>query len=138
HGHRGGGHGGGRDAGRGRVPGPGPVPPAQGAGGRLPDLLRALHAAARRRRDRGGGSGAHLLPGHGAPGTRRRPPGPRRGPPLRMTDAAVVVAEGIVKGYRTPAGYVPVLSGLDLAVPAREMLAITGASGVGKSTLLHV
>ena len=55
-----------------------------------------------------------------------------------MTDAAVVVAEGIVKGYRTPAGYVPVLSGLDLAVPAREMLAITGASGVGKSTLLHV
>jgi len=55
-----------------------------------------------------------------------------------MTDAAVVVAGGIVKGYRTPAGYVPVLSGLDLAVPAREMLAITGASGVGKSTLLHV
>ena len=50
----------------------------------------------------------------------------------------VVTAEGIVKGYRTPAGYVPVLSGLDLGVKAREMLAITGASGVGKSTLLHV
>jgi lipoprotein-releasing system ATP-binding protein len=33
---------------------------------------------------------------------------------------------------------VPVLAGLDLAVQAREMIAITGASGVGKSTLLHV
>jgi len=55
-----------------------------------------------------------------------------------MTTAPVVVAEGIVKGYRTPAGYVPVLEGLDLQVQPREMLAITGASGVGKSTLLHV
>ena len=50
----------------------------------------------------------------------------------------MIVATGIVKGYRTPAGYVPVLSGLDLEVRPREMLAITGASGVGKSTLLHV
>jgi len=48
------------------------------------------------------------------------------------------VASGIVKGYRTPAGYVPVLQGLDLTVEAGEMLAIMGVSGVGKSTLLHV
>ena len=50
----------------------------------------------------------------------------------------LIVAHGIVKGYKTPAGEVSVLRGLDLEVEEREMLAITGASGVGKSTLLHV
>jgi|RhiMetdeSRZDD1v2_1073273.scaffolds.fasta_scaffold64863_6 lipoprotein-releasing system ATP-binding protein len=55
-----------------------------------------------------------------------------------MTPEPLIEAAGIVKGYRTPAGYVPVLSELSLEVQPREMLAITGASGVGKSTLLHV
>ena len=50
----------------------------------------------------------------------------------------LIVASGIVKGYRTYAGYVPVLSGLDLTVATGETVAVTGASGVGKSTLLHV
>ncbi len=50
----------------------------------------------------------------------------------------LIAAAGVVKGYRTPAGYVPVLEGVDLEVAPGEMVAIIGASGVGKSTLLHV
>jgi lipoprotein-releasing system ATP-binding protein len=52
--------------------------------------------------------------------------------------APLLVADKIVKGYRTDAGYIPVLRELDLEVARGEMIAILGASGVGKSTLLHV
>jgi lipoprotein-releasing system ATP-binding protein len=50
----------------------------------------------------------------------------------------LIEARALTKGYRTDAGYVSVLEGLDLDVAEGEMVAIIGASGVGKSTLLHV
>src|SRR4029079_1169492 len=42
------------------------------------------------------------------------------------------------KTYATAAGPLEVLRDLDLVVERGEMLAIVGASGVGKSTLLHI
>jgi len=50
----------------------------------------------------------------------------------------LVEVSGLVKTYPVSAGRLEVLRGLDLAVESGEMLAIVGASGVGKSTLLHV
>jgi lipoprotein-releasing system ATP-binding protein len=51
---------------------------------------------------------------------------------------AFIRVDGLVKSYPAPAGRLDVLRGLDLAVERGEMLAVVGASGVGKSTLLHV
>ena len=51
---------------------------------------------------------------------------------------AFVEVAGLGKSYRGAAGALTVLSDLALSVEAGEMVAIVGASGVGKSTLLHV
>jgi lipoprotein-releasing system ATP-binding protein len=47
-------------------------------------------------------------------------------------------ARGIRKAFIVGGTTLPVLRDLDLSVEAGEMVAIVGASGVGKSTLLHV
>jgi lipoprotein-releasing system ATP-binding protein len=47
-------------------------------------------------------------------------------------------AHGLVKSYPVGGRVLTVLRDLDLTVEAGEMVAIVGASGVGKSTLLHV
>ena len=49
-----------------------------------------------------------------------------------------VEASGIVKTYNVGQTTLTVLRDLDLAVDAGEMVGIVGASGVGKSTLLHL
>jgi lipoprotein-releasing system ATP-binding protein len=50
----------------------------------------------------------------------------------------ILSATNIHREFRTAEGVLPVLKGVDLNVRRSEMLAITGASGVGKSTLLHI
>lgn len=54
-----------------------------------------------------------------------------------MTDS-LLRATGIEKSFSKGRTVIPVIRGVDLEIKAGEMTAITGASGVGKSTLLHV
>ncbi len=73
--------------------------------------------------DRGGSPGAEpLLEAGAAPG----------GPP------ALLEAQGVEKEYRSRAEPLRVLKGVNLTVHEAELIAVVGASGIGKSTLLHV
>ncbi len=50
----------------------------------------------------------------------------------------LIKVRGLNKSFASGEGALEVLAGIDLDVSAGEMLAIVGASGVGKSTLLHI
>jgi lipoprotein-releasing system ATP-binding protein len=53
-------------------------------------------------------------------------------------EAPVIEAQGLVKRFHDGNRELTVLDGVDLAVQAGEMVAVVGASGSGKSSLLHV
>ncbi|MGB3976373.1 MAG: ABC transporter ATP-binding protein [bacterium] len=54
-----------------------------------------------------------------------------------MSDTLVQV-KNVAKHYHTPHGDVAVLNGITFNLKKGEIVAVTGASGVGKSTLLHI
>ncbi len=57
-----------------------------------------------------------------------------------MTDeqSAYILIEGLVKTFQTKSDRIEVLKGIDLTIGRCQSLAVVGASGVGKSTLLHI
>jgi lipoprotein-releasing system ATP-binding protein len=68
------------------------------------------------------------------------PPDPREGPraaPPR-SPSSLLVGDELEKDYRSGPEVVRVLRGASIEVGAREVVALVGASGVGKSTLLHL
>lgn len=50
----------------------------------------------------------------------------------------IIITRKLSKAYPTATGQLEVLKGLDLTVYVGEIIAVVGASGVGKSTLLHL
>ena len=49
-----------------------------------------------------------------------------------------IETKDLKKTFRTDAGEIQVLKGIDLSIEVGEMVGVVGASGVGKSTLLHI
>jgi lipoprotein-releasing system ATP-binding protein len=57
---------------------------------------------------------------------------------LDETGAALVSARGIAKSFRNNGASIKVLEDLDFDFMVGETIAVVGASGIGKSTLLHI
>lgn len=55
-----------------------------------------------------------------------------------MTEPMLLFADAVTKSYATSEGPLAVLRGLNLSLDAGESLALTGESGSGKSTFLHL
>jgi len=55
-----------------------------------------------------------------------------------LVENVLIETKGLEKTFFHPAGKLNVLKGIDLAIKDGEMVAVVGASGVGKSTLLHI
>ena len=53
-------------------------------------------------------------------------------------DGLLLRASGLSKSYQSASKTIPVLHDLELSIPHGRMIAVMGASGVGKSTLLHL
>jgi lipoprotein-releasing system ATP-binding protein len=62
----------------------------------------------------------------------------RTGEPDPPSRAPLIVADGVEKEYHAGGEVLRVLKGVNLTVREAELVAVVGASGVGKSTLLHV
>ena len=54
--------------------------------------------------------------------------------PMNDSNTPILEAKNIHKSYDDLA----VLKGIDLSIPARQVVSVVGASGAGKSTLLHI
>jgi len=54
------------------------------------------------------------------------------------TDYKIITAQNIHRDFKTPEATISVLKGVNLEINKQDMAVVTGASGVGKSTLLHI
>jgi lipoprotein-releasing system ATP-binding protein len=52
--------------------------------------------------------------------------------------SAILAATDIHRDFQTADGLLPVLKGISMVINKGQVIAVTGASGVGKSTLLHI